>query len=155
MYLALLELFLWLQAPHAAPGGGSAGADSATSAGDPSGMSCAMQGGMMAIFFVLFYFLMIRPENKRRQEQEDMLKSLRKGQKVRTSSGILGEILSIDANEAVLQIDDKNKTRINILRSHIAGLEGPKPDDGKVDDKKTEDKKAEDKKAEEKPASKG
>lgn len=158
MHLALLELLLWLQAPHAAPPGASgAGEAAATAAGDPSGMSCAMQGGMMAIFFVLFYFLMIRPENKRRQEQEDMLKSLRKGQKVRTSGGILGEIVAIDANEAVLSIGEKEKVRINILRSHISGLEGVKaPEEKKAEDKKADDKKAEsDKKAEEKPADKG
>lgn len=159
MYLALLELLLWLQAPHAAPSGGAPGADPAAAAGDPSGMSCAMQGGMMAIFFVLFYFLMIRPENKRRQEQEDMLKSLRKGQKVRTSGGILGEIVAIDANEAVLAVGDKQKVHINILRSHIAGLDGVKPEDKKADEKKADDKKADekkadDKKAEEKPAEK-
>jgi preprotein translocase subunit YajC len=154
MHLALLELLFWLQAPHAAPSGGAAGVDPAAAAGDPSGMSCAMQGGMMAVFFVLFYFLMIRPENKRRQEQEDMLKSLRKGQKVRTSGGILGEIVSIDANEAVLAVGDKQKVNINILRSHIAGLDGPKADEKKAEDKKADEKKADDKKAEEKPAEK-
>ncbi len=152
MYLALLELLLWLQAPNAAPASaGGAGEAASTAAADPSGMSCAMQGGMMAIFFVLFYFLMIRPENKRRQEAEDLLKSLRKGQKVRTSGGILGEIVSLDANEVVLQVADK--VRINILRSHVSGLaETAKPADAKADEKKPDadknDKKAEEKAAE-------
>ncbi|MFO0708702.1 MAG: preprotein translocase subunit YajC [Sandaracinus sp.] len=109
-----------------------------------------MQGGFMAVLFVLMYFLMIRPENKRREEQENMLKALRPGQKVRTSSGILGEIISIDANEAVLAIGQKEKIRINVLRSHLAGLEtvAAKP----VDEKKADEKN--DKKAEEKPADK-
>jgi preprotein translocase subunit YajC len=160
-------LLSWLQAPGVAPSSApaaAAGADAAAG-GDP-GMSCAMQAGFMAVLFVLMYFLMIRPENKRREEQDNMLKSLRPGQKVRTSSGILGEIVSIDANEAVLAIGQKEKIRINVLRSHIAGLEvaAPKADDkAKTDDKKADDKaKAEsddksgknDKKAEEKPADK-
>jgi preprotein translocase subunit YajC len=156
-------LMAWLQAPGVAPSSAPAAGEAA--AGDP-GMSCAMQAGFMAVLFVLMYFLMIRPENKRREEQDNMLKSLRPGQKVRTSSGILGEIVSIDANEAVLAIGQKEKIRINVLRSHIAGLEvaptAAKPDDkAKADEKKTEDKpKAEDKsakndkKAEEKPADK-
>jgi len=166
------SLLSWLQAPGVAPSSApaAAGADAAA-AGDP-GMSCAMQAGFMAVLFVLMYFLMIRPENKRREEQDNMLKSLRPGQKVRTSSGILGEIVSIDANEAVLAIGQKEKIRINVLRSHIAGLEvapaAAKPDDkAKTDEKKADDKpkadekaKADDKsakndkKAEEKPADK-
>ncbi|MBX7197396.1 MAG: preprotein translocase subunit YajC [Sandaracinaceae bacterium] len=151
MYLALLDLLFWLQAPGTAPSSAPAAAagDAAAQAGDP-GMSCAMQGGFMAVLFVLMYFLMIRPENKRREEQENMLKALRPGQKVRTSSGILGEIISIDANEAVLAIGQKEKIRINVLRSHLAGLEtvAAKP----VDEKKADEKN--DKKAEEKPADK-
>ncbi len=124
-----------------------------------------MQGGLMAVFFVIFYFLMIRPENKRREEQESLLKSLRPGQKVRTSGGILGEIVTIDANEAVLSIGMKEKVRINVLRAHIAGLAetAKPPDEKKADEKKSDEKKADekkadektDKKAEEKPAEKG
>ena len=145
----------WLQAPGVAPSSApSAAATDAAAAGDP-GMSCAMQAGFMAVLFVLMYFLMIRPENKRREEQESMLKSLRAGQRVRTSSGILGEIVSIDANEAVLAIGQKDKVRINILRSHIAGLEAT-PAAAKTDDKaKADDKSGKnEKKAEEKPADK-
>lgn len=168
MYLALLDLLFWLQASGSAPSSAAAAAtgDPAAAAAEP-GMSCAMQGGFMAVFFVIMYFLMIRPENKRREEQENLLKSLRPGQKVRTSSGILGEIVSIDANEAVLAIGQKEKIRINVLRSHIAGLEQApaKPAETKADDKaKTDDKadkaksddKAEknEKKAEEKSADK-
>lgn len=164
MHLALFELLhvlLW-QAPGVAPSSAPAAGEAAT-AGDP-GMSCAMQGGFMAVLFVLMYFLMIRPENKRREEQENMLKSLRAGQKVRTTSGILGEIVAIDANEAVLAIGQKEKVRVNILRSHIAGLEAAPTakaeEKAKTEDRpKTEDKpdKADknEKKAEEKPAEKG
>ncbi|MBN8614559.1 MAG: preprotein translocase subunit YajC [Deltaproteobacteria bacterium] len=163
MYLALLDLLFWLQASGTAPSSAVASGDAsaAAPAGEP-GMSCAMQGGFMAVFFVIMYFLMIRPENKRREEQENLLKSLRPGQKVRTSSGILGEIVTIDANEAVLAIGQKEKIRINVLRSHIAGLEvapapvKPEGDKAKAADEKKADDKADknDKKAEEKPAEK-
>lgn len=161
MHLALSHVFFalltWLQAPGTGPSSAAATAGDAAVAGDP-GMSCAMQGGFMAVLFVLMYFLMIRPENKRREEQENLLKSLRPGQKVRTSAGILGEIVSIDANEAVVAIGQKEKIRINILRSHIAGLaEAPKPADAEKASEKASDKGKDDKndkKAEEKPADK-
>lgn len=94
----------------------------------------------MAVMMLVMYFVMIRPENKRRQEAEDMLKSLRKGAKVRTTGGILGEIVSIDEREAVLQVADK--VRINVLRGNIVGIEGVKPEEKKADEKKPEEKAA-------------
>lgn len=99
----------------------------------------------MAVMMLVMYFVMIRPENKRRQEAEDMLKSLRKGTKVRTTGGILGEIISIDEREAVLQVADK--VRINVLRGNIVGVEGVKPEEKKAEDKKSDDKKADEKAA--------
>ena len=113
-------------------------------------MPCAVQGGLMAVMMLVMYFVMIRPENKRRQEAEDMLKSLRKGAKVRTTGGILGEILSIDEREAVLQVADKVK--INVLRGNIVGIEGVKPEAKKADESKPAEKPAE--KAAEKAAEK-
>lgn len=80
-----------------------------------------MQLIMFPVIFAVFYFLMIRPEQKKRQETDSMLKALRKGDKVRTSSGIKGEILSLDEREVMLQVADKVK--INVLRSHIASKE--------------------------------
>lgn len=103
----------------------------------------------MAVMMLVMYFVMIRPENKRRREAEDMLKSLRKGAKVRTTGGILGEIISVDEREAVLQVADK--VRINVLRGNIVGIEGGKPEDTatavspagkKADEKKPEEKAA-------------
>lgn len=103
----------------------------------------------MAVMMLVMYFVMIRPENKRRREAEDMLKSLRKGAKVRTTGGILGEIISVDEREAVLQVADK--VRINVLRGNIVGIEGGKPEDTAVS---PAGKKADEKKPEEKAADK-
>ncbi|NLE49079.1 MAG: preprotein translocase subunit YajC [Sandaracinaceae bacterium] len=84
----------------------------------------------MAIFFLVMYFLMIRPQQKRQKEHQKLLDSLKKGDVVRTDSGIRGEIVSIDEREVQLLIADK--TKINILRTRIAGLDQPPaPKDGK------------------------
>ena len=85
-------------------------------------MPCAVQGGLMAVMLLVMYFVMIRPENKRRQEAEDMQKGLRIGAKVRTTGGILGEIIKIDEREAVLEVSPK--VRINVLRANVVGVEG-------------------------------
>ena len=69
--------------------------------------------------FLVMYFLLIRPQQKRQKEHDAMLKALDKGTVVRTNGGIRGEILEIDDHEVTLKIADK--TKINVLRSHIAG----------------------------------
>lgn len=76
----------------------------------------------LLMMFGIFYFLLIRPQQKRQKEADAMLKALRKGDKVRTSGGIRGEILDLSDSEVTLLIADKVK--INVLRSHIAGRIG-------------------------------
>jgi preprotein translocase subunit YajC len=73
---------------------------------------------MLAVMFAVFYFLLIRPQQKKQREIEDMLKALKKGDKVRTSGGIRGEIIELTDTDVGLLIADKVK--INVLRSHIA-----------------------------------
>lgn len=77
-----------------------------------------MQLLMLALMFGVFYFLLIRPQQKRQREVDNLLKSLKKGDVVRTSGGIRGEIVDLTEQEATLLIADKVK--INILRSHVA-----------------------------------
>lgn len=132
MILSFLQLLLWLQPAAPGAGGGSGG-------GGAGGGSqyCMMQAGIMAAVLLFTYFFMIRPEQKRREEAEALLKSLRKGMKVRTTGGILGEIVNLDEHTVVLAVADK--VRINVLRSHIAG---PEPDkrESASKDKDKEDK---------------
>ena len=97
-------------------------------------MGCG-QGGIesllpLFIMFAVLYFLLIRPQQKRQKTTEAMLKALRVGDKVRTSSGIRGEIVDLRENDVDLIIADK--VRINILRSHIAGKEEPTSLDSKT-----------------------
>ena len=74
-------------------------------------------------------FLLIRPQQKRQKDTDDMLKVLRKGDKVRTTGGIRGEIYELTENDVTLQIDAKVK--INVLRSNIASKIGkPSSDTG-------------------------
>lgn len=117
MPVFLLE-FLWWMQPEA-----TANAPAAVSSdeGFASGGGGFFQGGssmfMLVMMFGIFYFMLIRPQQKRQKETDDMLKSLRKGDKVRTSGGIRGEILDLNDTDVTLLIADKVK--INILRSHV------------------------------------
>jgi preprotein translocase subunit YajC len=144
--LTIVELLTWLQ-PEAtgATGGGGAG-DAAGPAGCMGGSS---QFILLPVMFAVFYFLLIRPQQKKQREAEALLKSLKRGDKVRTSSGIRGEIAELTDNDVNLIIADRVK--INVLRSHIAGLDAPPPavivesKDKKADDKAKADAKADEK----------
>lgn len=69
---------------------------------------------------VIFYFLLIRPQQRRAQAHQSFLSALKRGDSVLTSGGILGTIEGITDRFITLQID--SSTKIRILRSQIAGL---------------------------------
>ncbi len=59
----------------------------------------------------VFYFLMIRPQQKRQKETKKMLEEMKKGDKVLTSAGIHGTISEIQDNIVVVQIADNTRVR--------------------------------------------
>ena len=73
------------------------------------------------LMFAIFYFLLIRPQQKKQKELQAMITQLKKGDKVVTSGGILGVVSSIQDDYVVLTVGDSD-TKIEILKSAIAGL---------------------------------
>jgi preprotein translocase subunit YajC len=61
--------------------------------------------GMFAVIIIIFYFFMIRPQKKRQQEHKKMIDSLKSGDKVITTSGMHGEIETVNDKTFVLKID--------------------------------------------------
>lgn len=115
-----LDLLHLLQPP---PTGGGGGGSAAPEGPTPTGGGFGWENiGLLLLMFAVFYFLLIRPQQKQRKEHEKMLAGLQKGQLVRTSGGIRGEIVDLDERSVTLLVADK--TRINVLRSHVAGPEG-------------------------------
>ncbi len=97
--------------------------------------ACGGQGGFLApmvLIFVVFYFMLIRPQQKKQREQQDWLKSLKKGDEVVTTAGIFGKISGLTDNTVTLEVQEK--VRMKVLRSHIAGKApapgqpGPEPE---------------------------
>jgi preprotein translocase subunit YajC len=92
--------YLLLGAPAGAEGGGGFG------------------GGIMSFApFILiigvFYFLIIRPQNKKQKETQKMLAALKKGDKVVTAGGIHGVIQTVDQADVVLKIDEGVKVKFS------------------------------------------
>ena len=90
----------------------------------------APQGGFTAfipliIMFAIFYFLLIRPQQKKNKEHREMISTLKKGDRVVTSGGIYGKITSTDETTLTLEIADR--VRIKINRGNIATLAQSSP----------------------------
>lgn len=82
-------------------------------------------GGMMdylpiILMFVVLYFLMIRPQQKRAKEQRQMLEALSAGDEVVTSGGILGIVVSIEGNIVNLLI--AQGVEVMVQKAAIGGL---------------------------------
>jgi preprotein translocase subunit YajC len=74
----------------------------------------------MAAIFVVFYFLLIRPQQKRAREQKELLNALEKGNEVVTAGGIVGRISKI--NEQYVTLEVAPSVEMTIQRSAIAQL---------------------------------
>ena len=80
-----------------------------------------------ALIFVIFYFLVILPQQKRSKQQKALLEALKKGDKVVTASGIWGTVTNLGKETVTLQIADT--TKIRIQRDQIARLRGSEDED--------------------------
>jgi preprotein translocase subunit YajC len=72
---------------------------------------------MMLLMIAVFYFLAIRPQQKKQKDQDNWNKALKKGDDVVTSSGIIGKISTLADNVVTLEVADK--VRIKVLRSAV------------------------------------
>ncbi len=74
----------------------------------------------LILMFVIFYFLLIRPQQKRTKEHRDMVSGLKKGDRIITSGGIYGQITAVDSDALTVEISDK--VRIKLSRGNVASL---------------------------------
>lgn len=73
------------------------------------------------VIFAIFYFFMIRPQQKKQKEHQSMITSLKKGDKVVTSGGMFGTIWGIDEKENKIVLKVGDDVKIEYLKSSIAG----------------------------------
>ncbi|MCK4526549.1 preprotein translocase subunit YajC [candidate division WOR-3 bacterium] len=101
---------------------GCQGMPGATGGGTPTPGACG-EGGFtsiifIALIFVIFYFLFIRPSQLKQKEHQGMINSLKKGDRVVTQGGIHGKITQIKSNSLKLKVD--NNTEIEIEKNMIS-----------------------------------
>jgi preprotein translocase subunit YajC len=68
----------------------------------------------LILMFVIFYFLLIRPQTKKQRQHQDMLKNLKKGDKVITSGGLYGVVVKVSDRDVVLEVADKVNLRFTL-----------------------------------------
>lgn len=75
---------------------------------------------MMGLFFVIFYFMLIRPQSKRAKEHRAMLAALATGDEVVTSGGILGKVTEVGDNFVTVEVAEG--VRLKVQKAQVAGL---------------------------------
>ena len=93
-------------------------------AGGQQGMGIVGLLPWIAIIAII-YFLMIRPQAKRQKRQQEMLKAVKKGDKVVTAGGIHGEVVGIKDNPNVLIVQIADKVKVEMERSSIGRVVNP------------------------------
>ncbi len=74
----------------------------------------------MIFMVVIFYFLLIRPQQKKSKEHKALLDNLKKGDRIITSGGLIGTIVNID--EQIVNVEIADRVRIELGRPYIAGF---------------------------------
>jgi len=89
---------------------------------DPSGAGPSPFSMLLPILgmLLIFYFLMIRPQQKRQKEVQKMLAAVKKGDRVLTASGLYGTVAGIKDDVVVLQIADNVK--VEMVKSAVTGV---------------------------------
>lgn len=105
------------------PCGGSAPSSTGSAGSSEAGAAQAQQGGLMgmlfplAIFILIFYFFIIRPQRKRDKQQKNMIDSIARGDQIVTVGGFFGTVREV--RDDSFQIEIAEGVRVRILKSAV------------------------------------
>lgn len=96
---------------------------------------------MLVAMLAIFYFILIRPENKRKKQAEEMRNSLKKGDQITTIGGIVGKIVMTTPNTIIIETSD-DRVRMEVTRwavSTVGVQTGEQPENAKKKEEKKEE----------------
>ena len=106
---------VWAMAPSAqAPQG----------TGQSNAITYLGQFAPLILIFIVFYLLLIRPQQKKQKAVQEMISNLKKGDKVITNGGMYGTV--VDLKEKVVTLNIGDNVKVKFLRSAISGMQKPK-----------------------------
>ena len=82
-------------------------------AGGSGGSSMVSTLIMFGMIFVIFYFMILRPQQKRAKERTKMLESIKKGDKIITSGGMHGKVINVDEKTILIEASDNVKLKFD------------------------------------------
>ena len=96
---------------------------------------------MIVLMFAIMYFLMIRPENKRKKKAQEMRDSLKKGDVITSIGGIVGKIVQVNKDTIIIETSE-DRVRMELTKwavSSVGVQTGEQPDQPKKSEKKEEE----------------
>lgn len=73
----------------------------------------------LALMLAVFWFFMMRGQQKERKKQQEMLNAIKRADRVMTIGGVLGTVVDVRENEVVLKVDETNNVKMRFMRSAI------------------------------------
>lgn len=96
----------------------------AADAGAPSGGAAMfLQFMPLLLIFVIFYFLLIRPQQKKMKEHRALIDAVKKGDAVVTAGGVIGKVTKVEDNEVEVEI--AANVRIKVIKATLSDVRAP------------------------------
>ncbi len=89
------------------------------------GMALIMQMAPLVLIFAVFYFLLIRPQQKKQKEHRAMLGALKRGDRVLTAGGIIAQVTKVKEGVDEVEVEIAPNVRVNVLRQTIGDVFKP------------------------------
>ena len=93
----------------------------------PGGLESILSIAPLFLVFILFYVLMIRPQQKRMKQLAQAVDAVKKGDTVTTAGGIVGKVTRVEANSPYVEVEIAPNTRVRVVRSTLAAVGGATP----------------------------
>ncbi len=102
------------------------------SGGEAGGMTSLIQFAPLVLIFIVFYFLLIRPQQAQQKQLKERLSAIKRGDKIVTAGGILGVVKKAADNSTEVDVEIAPNVVVSVLRSTITQVLTPVPANDKV-----------------------
>ena len=96
-------------------------------------VAVVMQMLPLILIFGVFYFLLIRPQQKKQREHRELLGKLKRGDRVLTAGGIIGQVTRVKEGVDEIEVEIAPNVRVNVLRQTISDAFKPVAADAKTE----------------------
>ncbi len=94
-----------------------------TAAASPGGASdILLQIAPFGLIFVIMYFLVLRPQQKKAKDHADIIKNVRRGDSIVTSGGIIGKVTKANQDDPEIEVEIASNVRVRLVRTMIADV---------------------------------